>query len=99
MISYFECNSIEDYKMNEIVNKFLLTGDNFMPEMHLKQPGFAYSRVRNKRPGVFINFQESFHPRHTYSSHPVYLFLKLFPLTPFISDAFFSLPENKIMKK
>ena len=30
-------------KMNEIVNKFLLAGDKFMPEMHLKQPGFAYS--------------------------------------------------------
>ena len=29
--------------MNEIVNKFLLAGDNFMPEMHLKQPGFTYS--------------------------------------------------------
>ena len=30
-------------KMNEIVNKFLLAGDKFMPEMHLKQPGFTYS--------------------------------------------------------
>ena len=30
-------------KMNEIVNKFLLLGDTFMPAMHLKQPGFAYS--------------------------------------------------------
>ena len=29
--------------MNEIVNKFLLTGDKFMPEMHLKQPRFTYS--------------------------------------------------------
>ena len=29
--------------MNEIVNKFLLTGDKFMPEMNLKQPGFTYS--------------------------------------------------------
>ena len=28
--------------MNEIVNKFLLAGNKFMPEMHLKQPGFAY---------------------------------------------------------
>ena len=28
-------------KMNEIVNKFLLAGDRFMPEMHLKQPGFT----------------------------------------------------------
>ena len=29
--------------MNEIVNKCLLTGDKFMPEMQLKQPGFTYS--------------------------------------------------------
>ena len=29
--------------MNEIFNKFLLAGDKFIPEMHLKQPGFTYS--------------------------------------------------------
>ena len=29
--------------MNEIVNKFLLVRDKFMPKMHLKQPGFTYS--------------------------------------------------------
>ena len=29
--------------MNEIVNKFLLAGDKFMPEMHLKQPSFTDS--------------------------------------------------------
>ena len=29
--------------MNEIVNNLLLADDKFMPEMHLKQPGFAYS--------------------------------------------------------
>ena len=29
--------------MNEIVNKFLLAGDKFVPEMHLKQPGFTFS--------------------------------------------------------
>ena len=34
----FECK-----KINEIVNKFLLAGDKFIPEMHLKQPGFTYS--------------------------------------------------------
>ena len=28
--------------MNEIVNTFLLVGDKFMLEMHLKQPGFTY---------------------------------------------------------
>ena len=30
-------------KMNEIVNTFLLVGDKFMPEMHLKQPRFTHS--------------------------------------------------------
>ena len=29
--------------MNEIVHKFLLVEDKFMPEMHLKQPGFTCS--------------------------------------------------------
>ena len=29
--------------MNEIVNKFLVVGDKFIPEMHLKQHGFTYS--------------------------------------------------------
>ena len=29
--------------MNEIIIKFLLVGDKFMPEIHLKQPGFTYS--------------------------------------------------------
>ena len=28
--------------MNEIVNKFLVARDKFIPEMHLKQPGFTY---------------------------------------------------------
>ena len=30
-------------KMNEIVDKFFLAGDKFMPEMHFKKPGFTYS--------------------------------------------------------
>ena len=39
--------------MNKIVNKFLLAGDKFMPEMHLKQPGFTYSAC-----GPFTNNKE-----------------------------------------
>ena len=39
--------------MNEIVNKLLLVGDKFMPEMHLKQPGFTYSAC-----GPFIKNKE-----------------------------------------
>ena len=34
----FECVA---YKMNSIVNKFLLTGDKFMPELYLQQPGLG----------------------------------------------------------
>ena len=29
--------------MNNAINKFLLAGDKFMPEMHLRQPQFVYS--------------------------------------------------------
>ena len=36
-------NSCYQYKLNEIVNKLLLAGDKFMPEIHLKQLGFTYS--------------------------------------------------------
>ena len=42
------------YKMNEIVKKNLLTGDKFIPEMHLKQPGFTYTAC-----GPFTKNQES----------------------------------------
>ena len=53
--------------MNEIVNKFLLAKDKFMPEMHLRQPGFTYSacgtftknkertqKLKNKQTGFMI---------------------------------------------
>ena len=39
--------------MNEINNKFLSVGDKFMPEMHLRQPGFTYSAC-----GPFIKIKE-----------------------------------------
>ena len=29
--------------MNNVINRFLLAGDKFMPEMHLRQPRFVYS--------------------------------------------------------
>ena len=36
----FCCNYLA-YKLNQIINKFLLAGDKFMPEMHLKQPTYS----------------------------------------------------------
>ena len=39
--------------MNKMVNKFLLVGDKFMSEMHLRQPGLTYSAcgpfIKNKQ--------------------------------------------------
>ena len=48
MIDAAESNSIVEcfvleVKMNKTVNTFLLAVDKFMPEMHLKQPGFTCS--------------------------------------------------------
>ena len=48
--------------MNAIVNTFLLAGDKFMPEIHLKQPGFTYSAcgplTKNKERIKILNKQE-----------------------------------------
>ena len=47
--------------MNEIINKFLLAGDKFMPEMHLRQPQFVYSAcgpfTKNKE--IIQKFEET----------------------------------------
>ena len=43
------CGMLLDNKtinMNNVINKFLLAGDKFMPEMHLRQPQFVYSACR-----------------------------------------------------
>ena len=39
--------------MNNVINKFLLAGDKFMPEMHLRQPRFLYSAC-----GTFTRHKE-----------------------------------------
>ena len=47
--------------MNEIVIKFLLAGDKFMSEMHLKQPGFTYSACGQftKKKEIIQKFKET----------------------------------------
>ena len=53
--------------MNETVNKFLLAGDKFMPEMHLRQPGFTYSACGpfTKNKGRTPKFKETGDLRYT----------------------------------
>ena len=56
--------------MNNIVNKFLLAGDKFMPEMHLRQPGFTYSACGpfTKTKERIAKFKETGDPSHIYKN-------------------------------
>ena len=56
--------------MNEIVNKFLLAGEKFMSEMHLKQPGFTQSACGpfNKNEKRIQNFKETGDSRYIYKN-------------------------------
>ena len=62
--------------MNEIVNKFLLAGDKFMPEMRLRQPGFTYSAcgpfTKNKE--RIQKFKETGDSRYIYQNELVKTF-------------------------
>ena len=56
--------------MNEIVNMFLLAGDKFMPEMHIKQLKFTYSAcgpfAKNKE--WIQKFKEAWDTSYIYKS-------------------------------
>ena len=56
--------------MNEIVNKFLLAGDKFMPEMYLRQSRFTFSAyepfTRNKE--RIQKFRETGDSRYIYQN-------------------------------
>ena len=64
MICCFECS----YKVNDVINKFLLAADKFMPEMHLRQPKFTYSAcgpfTKNKK--RIQKFKETGDSRYIY---------------------------------
>ena len=45
--------------MNGIVNKFILIGDRFMPELHLKQPAIGKPRFTSSTFGPFTKNKES----------------------------------------
>ena len=54
--------------MNDIINKFLLAGDKFMPEMHLKQPQYTYNAFRpfTKSKERIQKFKETGDSRYIY---------------------------------
>ena len=62
--------------MNDIINKFLLVGDKFMPEMHLRQPGFTYSAsgpfTKNKE--RIQKFKQTGDSRYIYKNNSTLVF-------------------------
>ena len=48
-------HNFDYFKINKIIHKFLVTGDKFMPELHLKQPGYTNSAC-----GSFTNIVKEF---------------------------------------
>ena len=56
--------------MNEIVNTFFLVGDKFVPEMHLRQPGFTYSVCGSftKNKGRIQKFKETGNTKYIYKN-------------------------------
>ena len=54
--------------MNGIANIFLLTGDKFMSEIHLRQPGFTYKACGpfTKNKDETLGFEETGNWRYIY---------------------------------
>ena len=58
--------------MNKIINKFLFTGDKFMPNFYLKQPRFTYSACEpfTKHRQRIKEFRETSNLKHLYMNEP-----------------------------
>ena len=89
---------MSDCKMNEIVNKFLFAQDEFMPEMHLKQPGFTYSvcGLFTKNKEWTQKFKETGDSRYIYKNglnkacfqHDMFSFMEVLRFSKKNSDRF-----------
>ena len=56
------------YKIDKVINKFLLPRDKFTAEMHLRHPGFTYSAYGpfTKNKGRIKKFKETRDSRYIY---------------------------------
>ena len=54
--------------MNKMINRLLLTGGKFMPELYLKQPGFTYSACGpfSKHREIIQKFRETGNLKYLY---------------------------------
>ena len=56
--------------MNQIINKFLLAGDKFIPEMYLRQPPVSYSAAGpfTKNKEIIKKLKETEDSRYIYQN-------------------------------
>ena len=77
--------------MNNLINKFLLVGDKFMPEIHLRQPQFTYSAC-----GPFTRHEERIQKfKETVDTN--YVYKNELDKACFVHDAAYS--DSKILQK
>ena len=74
--------------MNKIVNRFLLAGEEFVPELHLRQPGFSYSGCGpfTKHCGRIQKFKETINLKYIYKNE--------LDKSCFAHDAFYSVSKD-----
>ena len=74
--------------MNNVINKFLLAGDKFMPEIHLRQPQFTYSACGpfTKHEQRIQKFKEIGDTNYIY----IYIYMNELDKTCFVHDAAYS---------
>ena len=77
--------------MNNLINKFLLAGDKFMPEIHLRQPQFTYSAC-----GLFTRHEERIQ-KFKETGDTNYVFKNELDKACFVHDAAYS--ESKDLTK
>ena len=77
--------------MNNLINKFLLVEDKFMPEIHLRQPQFTYSAC-----GPFTRHEERIQKfKETVDTN--YVYKNELDKACFVHDAAYS--DSKILQK
>ena len=79
--------------MNNLINKFLLAGDKFMPEIHLRQPQFTYSAC-----GPFTRHEERIQ-KFKETGDTNYVFKNELDKACFVHDAAYSDSKDLITKR
>ena len=78
--------------MNNVINKFLLAGDKFMPEIHLRQPQFTYGACGpfTRHEERIQKFKETGDTNYIYIYIYIYIYMNELDKASFTHDAAYS---------